>query len=156
MKNRRISNKTILLFTIQPNVQTKWMIFPKKCKKYRPDKGKMMSRQAKKTNIITESKETLASKHLPTVKNCSAMPAKGCPAKPESAVRGYKCTAVPTPKLWVVVVAALPLGPRKTRRKILRASLSFMLAPSRQSLLVSLAHQQRTNKGCGNALQNTA
>ena len=51
MKNRRISNKTILLFTIQPNVQTKWVIFPKKCKKIPSRQKKMMSRQAKKQTL---------------------------------------------------------------------------------------------------------
>ena len=42
------------------------------------------------------------------------MPAKGCPSEPESAVRGYKYTAVPTPELWVVVVAALSRALRET------------------------------------------
>ena len=72
---------------------------------------------------------------------------EGLPFRTGECSAWLQITAVPTPKLWVVVVAALPLGPRKTRRKIRRASLPVLLAPSRHSLLVSLAHQQRTNKG---------
>ena len=152
MENRCISYKIIILFTIQPNVQTKWVIFPKKCKKIPSRQKKMMSRQAKKTNIITGEqrntcKQAFADREGLLCNACEGLHfRKGCPSE-----------AVPTPKLWVGVVAALPLGPRKTRRKIRRASLPVLLAPSRHSLLVSLAHQQRTNKGgCGNALQNTA
>lgn len=83
------------------------------------------------------------------------MPAKGCHAKPESAVRGYKyTTAVPTPELWVVVVAALSRALRETPAPWnCRGGARCGVQPYRLSLgplaplpAVSLAHQQRTNK----------